>query len=138
MANVMDYLDWRGDLTFAQSAFNKVDNLILSLLVYVDLEGTVGGWDTENRIRVEDASRIFFETHNEEEILKRVSLTKTSMYILKKMAETKRFKDVELFHYVNEISEEEQSQFSAVCAALGDGSLFLSFSGTYDTFVGWR
>ena len=26
MGNVMDYLEWRGDLTFDQSPFNDVDN----------------------------------------------------------------------------------------------------------------
>ena len=35
MANILDYLDWRGDLTFEQSPFNEVDNLILAQLVYV-------------------------------------------------------------------------------------------------------
>ena len=28
MANMMDYLDWRGDLTFTASGFNEVDNLL--------------------------------------------------------------------------------------------------------------
>ena len=41
MANIMDYLEWRGDLTFAQSPFNEVDNLILSELVYVEFAGIV-------------------------------------------------------------------------------------------------
>ena len=30
MGNILDYLDWRGDLTFEQSSFNEVDNLILA------------------------------------------------------------------------------------------------------------
>ena len=27
MGNILDYLDWRGDLTFEQSPFNEVDNV---------------------------------------------------------------------------------------------------------------
>ena len=27
MSNLMDYLDWRGDLTFREAPFNEVDNL---------------------------------------------------------------------------------------------------------------
>ena len=27
-ADVFDYLSWRGDLTFAQSAFNEIDSLM--------------------------------------------------------------------------------------------------------------
>ena len=30
MANLMDYLDWRGDLTLEISPFNEVDALILA------------------------------------------------------------------------------------------------------------
>ncbi len=43
MANIMDYLMWRGDLSFAASPFNEVDNVILSELVYVDFTGIVPG-----------------------------------------------------------------------------------------------
>ena len=32
MANVFDYLDWRGDLTFAQVPCNEIDSLIFSLI----------------------------------------------------------------------------------------------------------
>lgn len=39
MANIMDYMDWRGDLSFEADEFNEVDNLILAQLAYVDFEG---------------------------------------------------------------------------------------------------
>ena len=38
---VMDYLRWRGDLTFAADPFNEVDNLLLSELAFVDFRGIV-------------------------------------------------------------------------------------------------
>ena len=41
MANLLDYLDWRGDLTVEQSPFNEVDNLILAELSFVDFKGVV-------------------------------------------------------------------------------------------------
>ena len=34
MPNVFDYLDWRGDLSIKNDAFNDVDALILSRLSY--------------------------------------------------------------------------------------------------------
>ncbi|MBR5128025.1 MAG: DUF2974 domain-containing protein [Roseburia sp.] len=138
MANILDYLDWRGDLTFDQSPFNEVDNLLLSQLVYVDLEGIVPGPESREKIRVAEASRIFFATHDEQKILEKVSMTKTAMYVLKKMAESERYKDALLGGYVNDISIEEQSQFAVLCVYLGDRSLFVAFSGTDDTIVGWR
>lgn len=138
MANILDYLDWRGDLTFDQAPFNEVDNLLLSQLVYVDLAGIVPGPESKEKIRIAEASRIFFATHDEQKILEKISMTKTAMYVLKKMAESERYKDALLGGYVNDISIEEQSQFAVVCAYLGDRSLFVAFSGTDDTIVGWR
>ena len=38
MGNILDYLDWRGDLTFEQTPFNQVDNLILACFSYLDLD----------------------------------------------------------------------------------------------------
>ena len=34
MANIFDYLIWRGDLTIQQSEFNEIDNLILARFSY--------------------------------------------------------------------------------------------------------
>ena len=42
--NVFDYLSWRGDLTFLQASFSEVDNLLISLLSYVDLNGIFPEW----------------------------------------------------------------------------------------------
>ena len=38
MGNILDYLDWRGDITFEQSPFNEVDNLILACFSYLYLD----------------------------------------------------------------------------------------------------
>ena len=138
MANLMDYLDWRGDLTFEQAPFNEVDNLILAQLVYVEFEGIVPAPGKEGTVTVEEVSEQFFRTHDEKEIMERVSMTKTAAFVLKKMAQTARFASAELFGYVNDISIEEQSQFSVVCIRLPDDSIYVSFSGTDNTIVGWR
>lgn len=138
MGNIMDYLEWRGDLSFEASGFNEVDNLILAQLVYVDFAGIVPGADSGEQIRLREASGVFWNTHSEEEILARVSMTKSAAFLMRRMAETERFGDVMLSKYVNDISDEEQSQFSVVSVTLPDGSLYVAFSGTDNTIVGWR
>ena len=35
MQNVLDYIRWRGDLSFAQDPLNAVDSVIFSNLVYI-------------------------------------------------------------------------------------------------------
>jgi mRNA-degrading endonuclease RelE of RelBE toxin-antitoxin system len=106
--------------------------------VYVDFAGIVAGAEEEVQIRLKDASRIFWENHSEEEILDRVSMTKTAAFLMRKMAETKRFEDIRLSKYVEDISDEEQSQFSVITVTLPDDSIYVAFSGTDNTIVGWR
>ena len=40
-ANILDYLDWRGDLPFSAAPFCEVDNLIFSMLSFVDFSPAV-------------------------------------------------------------------------------------------------
>lgn len=138
MANMMDYLDWRGDLPLEADGFNEVDNLLLAQIVYVDLDGIVPERDSGADIRLAEASEIYWKQHTKEEILARVSMTRAAPFVMKKMAKTKRFADIRLSKYVNDISDEEQSQFSVVCVTLQDESLYVAFSGTDNTIVGWR
>lgn len=137
MANITDYLLWRGDLDFTCSEFNEVDNLILSELVYVDFAGIVpepGGGD----ITLKEASGIFFDRHTDEEIQARVSSTKMAAFLMRDMAETRRFSDIRLSAYINDINLDEQSQFCAMTVQLGDGRTNVVFSGTDSTIVGWK
>ena len=57
---------------------------------------------------------------------------------MREMAKTRRFGNVTLSNYVDQIDFNEQSQFCAVTAALDDGSVFVAYSGTDNTIVGWR
>lgn len=138
MANMYDYLEWRGDLSFRTAGFNEVDNLLLAQLAYVDFGDIVPGKDSDADVTLKDASESFWSVHNEDDILARVSMTKYAPFLMRRMAETKRFRNVKLSHYVNDISNEEQSQFSVVCAALPDQSIYVAFSGTDNTIIGWR
>ena len=65
MGNILDYLDWRGDLTFEQSPFNEVDNLILACFSYLDLD-EMAEVKNGNTLSVEELFAVFFQTGNEE------------------------------------------------------------------------
>lgn len=137
MSNIIDYIKWRGDLTFAQDPFNEIDNLILSQLVYVELTGIVSS-DTEPSIPLLDAAKIFFRQNNESELLNRVSMTKNAILVFKEMAKSNRFQNIQLSRYINDINSEDQSQFSAITIQLPDNSIYIAFSGTDATLVGWH
>ncbi|NMA61370.1 MAG: hypothetical protein GX956_05765, partial [Firmicutes bacterium] len=59
MANLFDYLHWRGDLTFEQVPFNDIDSLILSRLSYLPFDHIVPESFQES-ITIAQANELFF------------------------------------------------------------------------------
>ena len=56
MANIEDYIAWRGDLSFDVDPFNEVDNLILSELAYSDFGGIVSD-SKKDEISIKDVAK---------------------------------------------------------------------------------
>ena len=67
MANLLDYLDWRGDLTLAQAPFNEVDNLILSELSFLDFGGIVPPPGEKGGVPLHQAAEAFFRRYGQAE-----------------------------------------------------------------------
>ena len=61
MANIIDYLDWRGDLTLEASPFNEVDNLLLAELSFLDLEGIVPDVGQGKSVALREAVAAYFQ-----------------------------------------------------------------------------
>lgn len=135
--NMLDYLVWRGDLTFAQSEFNEVDNLILCYLVYVNLDGIAPEMG-EEAVSVRQLSETFFTRYSEKELEKDKSFIRFAPVVLKEMAQTRRFGDLLVQNYVNKVDLEKMLQFAAMEIQLGDGTTFVAYRGTDDTIVGWK
>lgn len=138
MANIIDYLEWRGDIPFSADAFQEVDNLILSELSYTEFEGLVPPPEEKRMVSVQDVCDAFFQKNTEEEIMAKKSSTKVAPFLLPYLEKSKRFGSMKLMGYVNEIDESSQSQFSVVTFVLDDGTDFVAFRGTDSTLVGWR
>lgn len=68
MANIMDYLDWRGDLPLTVSPFNEVDGLILAELSFINFEGIVPPPELGRGVPLRDAAGTYFARHNGQEI----------------------------------------------------------------------
>lgn len=137
MSDILEYMSWRGDLTFAQSPFNEVDNLIAAFLSYVNLDGVVPG-EGDGQITVKDASEKFFVMHSPKELARDKSFIRRAPEVLEAAAATRRFGGVILRNYVNEIVEEKEQQFSAVEMVFEDGTSYIAFKGTDDTIIGWK
>lgn len=137
MANMLDFLDWRGDLPFSTVPLGEADGLILSCLSYINYQGIVPA-DDSGYVTLGQASDRFFTLHSLEELKKDISFIHDMPSLLKKAADTSRYKDIRLSCYQDITVAEKDVQFAAVKLTLPDGTIFLSFRGTDDTIVGWK
>jgi len=138
MANIFDYLSWRGDLCFSVSPFNPVDNVILSQLSYLTLDDIVPGPQDKNGISVALAVRLYNEKLNSPEGLKTTSVFKEDPDLIRNLGASRRFGNCQLFGYVNHFDTAREIQFSALCIYTGDGFCFAAFRGTDSSLVGWK
>ncbi len=139
MANISDYLDWRGDITMEIDPFNEVDNLVLAELAYTDFGGIVPGLNQKGQwVTIREAHDRFFSMYSEEEIMAKNSTTKVAPFLMHKMVASARFQNLRLMNYVNEIDEENQTQFSVLSFLLDDDRVYVAFRGTDNTIVGWK
>ena len=137
MGNIMDYISWRGDLTFAQSPFNEVDNLILACFSYVDLD-RIPAVTRQKGIELKKLVKEFKKLHTIKELEADKSFIRLAPFMMFEMAESVRFGNCVIRNYVNEIVTEAEKQFSAVEIVLDDGTSYISFRGTDDTIIGWK
>ena len=133
MATMFDYLQWRGDLTFAQDPPNAVDALIFSTLSYIRYGGFVE--DTPHQpVRLRDAAEAFFAQENPEEFIR----VEKDLELLQKAALSSRFGQTMLVRYQDTLIPEQETQFAALTFLLDDGSAFLAFRGTDYSLIGWK
>ena len=137
MGNIMDYISWRGDLTFAQSPFNEVDNLILACFSYVNLD-RIPAVTRQKGIELKKLVKEFKKLHTIKELEADKSFIRLAPFMMFEMAESVRFGNCVIRNYVNEIVTEVEQQFSAVEIVLDDGTSYISFRGTDDTIIGWK
>lgn len=139
MANLMDYLDWRGDIPLSAVPFNEVDNLILSELSYLDFTKVVPTPEEGGSITIEAAAKSIFERYPlGEKIDMGMIVPDRVPEMLEKLRKTVRFRHMGLSCYVDHVDVEEAEQFAALTVDTGDGHIYCSFRGTDDTLAGWR
>lgn len=131
MANILDYLTWRGDLTLTAVPWTPIDALLLANLSYNDLPDAAA---TEQGALLTDIAADMEEA----------SAPDGSVYdaqwhqLIFIMADTVRFGHIRLHDFINTVDDARGIQFSAVTADLPDGQRCVCFRGTDSSLVGWR
>ena len=139
MPNMIDYIDWRGDLTFEQSRLNEVDNVLLVFFSFLNMQDIVSGVPGKKEITMREATVRYLRKIKGEKISYGAIIPTQDIHrMARKMASSVRFGSILLSGYVDRIDRNKQEQFAAYTAVLDDGSAFVSFRGTDDTLVGWK
>ena len=133
MADMFDYLKWRGDLTFRQDPLNEVDALIFSGLSYVRYGEGETLLRQNARTFAELAEAVLAMPDCEDRVL-----LKNDLELLRAASATERFGKTELCFYRDLLIPEQETQFAAMTFRMDDGSAFLAFRGTDHTLVGWK
>ena len=134
MANLFDYLTWRGDIPFACDPFCEVDNLILSELIYTKFES----FPENGEMTIQEANSAFFKCHTQRELLESSAYTAKAALMMEEMESGARFRNTRLLRYFHALDREQDAQIAAVAYLLEDGTAYVAFRGTDSTLIGWK
>lgn len=133
MDRLTDYIAWLGDVSFDAKPLNEVDALIMCVISYFDLGPAMdpngGTFYLKDCVRVESSGKLG---------LKITGGDLGNSDIFKAAAESKRFGDLVITRFVDQIDAEKDMQFSAVVLSWKDKFSFIAYRGTDDTLVGWK
>lgn len=138
MANLMEYVKWRSDLTFKDNPFNIIDCLLFTQLIYMDQFDKVGQYPSNKVTRLEDIFNDIFEVKSPKDINVGLILPHDIVDLAYAIKNTNRYQNVYISNYINYISKEKMCQFSALCFHINENDIVISFSGTDDTLIGWQ
>lgn len=130
MSNLLDYITWRGDLSFSAAPFNEVDGLILSQMAMLR-------W--ERGLKPGEAAAVSALREPMREKPVSVGFTAENDYkFWMQLTQSSRFGWPEVSDFVHRLDERAEEQFAAIAAHLPDRSVFVAFRGTDSTLVGWK
>lgn len=138
MNTIIDYVDWRGDLSFKQSPFNEIDAVIFTQLAYIDFSEIVSS-DFNKTILLKDAAVQIASSENFEQRVNFGPLINAEIVtLLQKSGESNRFGKIKLCGYVSSTDTEQEKQFAAISLILENKTNLIIFRGTDQSIVGWK
>lgn len=131
--NLLDYLTWRGDLSFRASAFNEADALLLAELSYLCFP-----FAEKETLSISDALEKWKVLPEDEQFSGLDMIKGQTGTLLEEAAKSQRFGGIRLAHYSDVEDAEKEEQFSAVTFFLPGKTLFIAYRGTGGTLLGWK
>ena len=133
MANALDYVDKFGHLKFEQKGFTDVDNLVFSLLSYLDYSNTR---INENTMTLEEIGREFLMHNTFKEVSKKGVAQAGAYQMLEKVIEADRYRKIRVSDYIYDTNT--RMMFSAMIFHITKNLDYIAFEGTDEMISGWR
>lgn len=128
MPNIIDYIEWRGDLSFESSPINEIDDIIFARFSYLPFKYIeLKDIDTIENIALE-MKDLDIENY----------LWNDDKVFLQKIGNCKRFKDIKVSDYAEIFDEAAEKQFAAITLWIQKNQKYISFRGTDSSLVGWK
>lgn len=135
MGRILDYINWRGDLSFKQEPFNQIDAAIFSQLSLLDFDDIVPSSGTGTPLC--EVFKLYLKKGYKVEEPLGLFITNKQNLLFEALSQSSRYKDLLLSNYCRIYDETNHCQFEAMTIDLGD-ELLISFGGTDDTILGWH
>ena len=132
MKNMLDYIEEYGNYSFKEKPFNEIDNLIFSQLAYTDFKNIAD----KQSVSLLKGAKLFFAMYTQQEIDELIAISAKSADLLRRCSMAKRFQNIILCDYINNVSDDIDKQFSAIHFLLDDGCDVVAFRGTDVTVTG--
>ena len=129
--NIIDYIKKNKDKTWKEQPFNEIENLIFSLLTYLDFSDIVPAFKNGKITLKEAAEKLSDKKKNF-----RGMFMSNTFKMLQMMKNTPRYQDVLLYNYMKVVNDD--MQFGAMTMRLPDKSIYISFAGTDTSIIGWE
>lgn len=138
MSNIIDYIKWRGDVSFSYSPLNEIDVALFAEFIVPDFDGIISPSFTGEPVTLGEAVEKYFTLHESAGSELGLLEPQSSIPMIRNMGLSKRFREVGVTGYVIHIDEEKNEQFGALTFLLPDGTRTVVFKPTDDTIIGWK
>ena len=135
MGTIIDYLKEYGEYMLEEKGFNEVDSLALSQFAYLKFDGLVPEiGESKPMVSLQE----LFEHQDYDRLYADERYREDNTALFLGFVHSKRFHEMKVGNYVNQIDLETETQFSAVTFRLPNGVYYVAYRGTDETIVGWK
>lgn len=135
MKYLLDYLERYGSKYFIEEPFNEIDSLILSQLIYNNFKGIAEG---KAHITLMDAAEEFYSLYTQTELDGLIDVVRRAAKLLTACAKTRRFGEIRLAHFIDNINDDIDKQICAVNFIMPDANRVVAFRGTDASVAGFK